>query len=73
MKKIQIAYCDYQPGKHIDDGDDFAFQSCDTKGWITQSDVEGIVHAALSHVLSTLKPGDKLSVTIEVRTEEEAV
>ena len=67
--KIQITYQDYQPGKHVVEGDDFAFQT-DTSGWVTQEDVEGKVEAVLSHVLDTLQPGDKLSVTIEVQTRE---
>jgi hypothetical protein len=66
MRKIHINYGDYQLGEHVVEGEDFAFQNEDTKGWVTRADVEGKVEAVLAHFLDTLQPGDKLSITIEV-------
>jgi len=67
-RTLEISFRDYQPGKHIDGGLDFAFQLCDTKGWIAQNDLIETVQSLLNHVLSTMLPGDSLRVTIEVQT-----
>ncbi len=66
MRRIQISYSDYQPGKHVIDGDDFAFQNPDTKGWITREDVEGKVEAVLAHFLDTMQSGERITITVEV-------
>jgi hypothetical protein len=63
---IQV-YTDYQPDR-MTDGEHFAFKHL-VGGWITQEDVEGTASAALQHVISTLRAGDKLKITYEVERE----
>jgi hypothetical protein len=64
LKQLTITYRDYQPGKHIVDGEDFAFQ-CEDGGWSIQTDVEEKVAAGLRHVLSHMEVGDSLKIIIE--------
>jgi len=70
MKQIKESWT-YHPGKCIVGGINIAFRDEDTKSWIVQDDVEAIIRAALSHVLSTLQDGDKLSITIAVQGKSE--
>lgn len=70
-KQLKMVYVNYDPN-NIVNGETFAFQK-DTKGWITREDVEGRLQAAFEHVLNTMKPGDQLSITIEVKSKDEAL
>ena len=70
-KTLQIAYGDYQLGKQTDDGEDYAFQNLENKGWVTRDDVLCRVQWNLAHILDTMARGDKLSIAIEVQTQEE--
>lgn len=70
-KQLKIIYVDYDPG-NIVDGEAFSYQK-DTKGWLTREDVEGHLQAAFEHVLDTMRSGDQLSITIEVKPKEQVL
>ncbi len=71
MKTLRIQYKDYNPSNVVG-GETFAYQKNNTGGWLTRKDVEGHLQAAFVHVLSTMQPGDQLSITIEVQQKSEA-
>lgn len=61
---LKIEFEDYNPD-HIVDGEPFSLK-VKGGGWRNPEEVIEHVTAALQHVLSTLKEGDKLTITISV-------
>ena len=65
---LKIEFEDYQPTLQFE-GEPFPLKA-KNRGWRTIEGTEGRILTAFRHMLQTMQPGDKLTITFQVESKE---